>query len=80
MFPDIAEGIYETAIRNEVRKYVETHSFQWNDLAKECAVEMLEEIKFILDDAKSYEEMHKRIMEIVLFLNPPPYPKHKKRY
>ena len=79
MNPDIKDGLYETVIRNEFNKYAEKHCSQWDNLAHDCAVQMLEEIKFILDDAKNYDELHKRIMEVVLFMNTPPYPKRRKR-
>ncbi len=79
MFTDVTEGLYDTAIRNEVHKYLEKYSHQWDELAKECAVEMLEEIKQLLDDPIPLEEMRMKIMRIVLFMDTPPYPKRKKR-
>ncbi len=75
---DIKDGLYETVICNEFQKYAEKHKDTWDELAKYYAVEMLEEIKFILDDAQNFEELHSRIMKVVFFMDTPPYPQRRK--
>jgi len=70
---DIKEGLIETVISREFHKFAKEHSKEWEGLAAEYAVEMLEQIQNVLNTAKSFEELHTRIMKILIFYDTPPY-------
>ena len=74
MYSEITEGLIRTVIADEFHKFAEAHSEQWKELASDYAVQMLAEIRGILDENISLEEMRTKIMKIVLFLDTPPYP------
>ena len=78
MYQDISEGLIRTVVMNEFHKFANKHSDDWKDLASDYAVQMLEEIRNILNDNISLDEMHTRIMKIVMFLDTPPYSKQRK--
>lgn len=78
MFPDISDELIKTVVSNEFQKFASKHSDEWQALAADCAVQMLEEIRNILDEKIPLEQMHTKIMRIVSFMDTPPYPKRQK--
>ncbi len=71
----ITDGIIDAVITHEFHKFAAKHSDEWEALASDYAVQMLAEIRAILDERIPLEEMHTKIMKIVLFHDTPPFPR-----
>lgn len=64
---DIKTGLIETVVSREFHKFAEEHSKEWEGLAAEYAVEMLEQIKEVLDTETTFQDLHTKIMKILIF-------------
>jgi len=64
---DIKEGLIETVVSREFHKFAKEHSKEWEGLAAEEAVVMLKKIRDVLDTATSFQDLHTKIMKILIF-------------
>ena len=71
----ITNGIIGAVITDEFHKFAAKHADEFEAHAADYAVQMLTEIRAILDERIPLEKMHEKIMKIVLFHDTPPFPR-----